>query len=782
MRHIATDEDFWSSPTVDRPQEPAPRSKDDRRAEARAFLEHLTRGVAGWVMVGSVSTPTAYDLSDPSWLDRAAEAAASMQGNCYATVSAMSESPRPGSRGKAENAGAVMTVSADLDVLGPTHKGTDLPPTIADAESLIAQLDIEPTYVIHTGGGLQAHWIIDGGATETDRARRTIERLQGALRALARGHGWSVDSTADLARQMRVPGTMNAKPELPTPIPVTVHRNGGPAWQLDALEAMLADKPVASASGAATGGNPEVAYDGEIMTDGRATWLYHRVWDLRHLPADVIVDAVEGMAAPRMGGLDVELSCRRTVREEIARLVGNVFRKQSNGDVETHDAPQGLAGEPLREYRRTRAEAAGAGRPAPDAFNRVAPELDEAALHGIAGRIVEALRPHTEACDAAMLAQILAAAGNAMCRDRDMAPRTGPHLMIGNERQGPREFFAIVGATSGGRKGTSYSAIEPILYQALGNDAWWSRIEGGIASGEALVAQLAPRKLTSREKEKGEVSSPRDPRMLIFENELARLLVAGNREGSTLSPLLRKAFDGGDLTHRTVDGSVAGAARDVQVSMVGHITAAELAAAMTDLDKRNGLGNRIIYVHSKRARVLTLPEPLGAGAVTSLGMRLKRHIYEARQIGRVAMGAEAREAWDALYQTRSPEMDADPPANVHLVARWEAHILRLSLIYALLDGSSVILPEHYEAALAVWNYAERTVEYVYGGRPATGVNLAAKLEAFVVRRGSSATVRECISGVRGLNDTAGVLATVAGSCGRLRVVRAGRGQRVEVVQ
>src|SRR5439155_7999483 len=48
------------------------------------------------------------------------------------------------------------------------------------------------------------------------------------------------------------------------------------------------------------------------------------------------------------------------------------------------------------------------------------------------------------------------------------------------------------------------------------------------------------------------------------------------------------------------------------------------------------------------------------------------------------------------------------------ISRAEAHKLRLSLLYALLDGSDQIRRPHLEAALAVWNYAEASAGYIFG--------------------------------------------------------------------
>ena len=41
-------------------------------------------------------------------------------------------------------------------------------------------------------------------------------------------------------------------------------------------------------------------------------------------------------------------------------------------------------------------------------------------------------------------------------------------------------------------------------------------------------------------------------------------------------------------------------------------------------------------------------------------------------------------------------------------------MLRLSVIYALLDLSAKVEPEHLKAALALWDYCERSVGWIFG--------------------------------------------------------------------
>ena len=83
----------------------------------------------------------------------------------------------------------------------------------------------------------------------------------------------------------------------------------------------------------------------------------------------------------------------------------------------------------------------------------------------------------------------------------------------------------------------------------------------------------------------------------------------------------------------------------------------------------------------------------------------------ARQIGRVEMTAEAAEAWSVAY----PELSAERPGLVGaIIARAEAQVIRLSLIFALLDMKDTIAPEHLEGAMAIWAYCEASALRIFG--------------------------------------------------------------------
>lgn len=106
----------------------------------------------------------------------------------------------------------------DLDVRGPTHKKSTalLPESRQVALDFLAALPLQPSLVIDTGGGLHVHWIFTRLQVFTSDADRATAKALSTLvhRALiARGaaHGWSLDKTEDLARVLRVAGTLNHK-------------------------------------------------------------------------------------------------------------------------------------------------------------------------------------------------------------------------------------------------------------------------------------------------------------------------------------------------------------------------------------------------------------------------------------------------------------------------------------------------------------------------------------------------------------------------------------------
>ncbi len=114
---------------------------------------------------------------------------------------------------------------ADVDVAGPHHAAGALPPDQAAALGLIDALELPPTFLVATGAGFHAYWLLHQGwmlSSDQQRsaARELSLRLQITLRRHAQAQGWSLDHTADLARVLRLPGSLNHKSLPPRPVAV----------------------------------------------------------------------------------------------------------------------------------------------------------------------------------------------------------------------------------------------------------------------------------------------------------------------------------------------------------------------------------------------------------------------------------------------------------------------------------------------------------------------------------------------------------------------------------
>ena len=335
------------------------------------------------------------------------------------------------------------------------------------------------------------------------------------------------------------------------------------------------------------------------------------------------------------------------------------------------------------------------------------PVRREGALYGLAGEIVRFVEPETEADPMAVQVQFLAAFGTMIGR--------GAHFMVGPTAHYCNLFAVIVGDTAKGRKGTSADLVKAALEEAsLGVKL--PRVVGGMVSGEGLIyhvrdalpkAEQTGGKGASKQPQAQDTLGVTDKRLLILESEFGAVLNVMRREGNTLSPVVRMAWDSKPLG--TLAKNSPNQATGAHVSIIGHITQAELLKSLHDVEGYNGFGNRFLWVCARRARLL----PNG-GANLDLSRfqaRLAECIDFASSAKRLTRDAEAEAYWDDLYRRYA---QPQPGFFGIMAARSESQVLRLSMIYALLDKSTVIRRPHLEAADALWQYCEDSARYIFG--------------------------------------------------------------------
>ena len=162
--------------------------------------------------------------------ERLAEACAHAveRGQAYDTwygVGLQSEAPAGGSRGTADGVGAIPGLWADIDIRCDNHKAKALPESIEEARVLLTTFPLKPSLIIRTGGGLHCYWLFPElwrfeSVEERSKAAILSRRFQATLRKHAHARGWKLDSTHDLARLLRIPGTQNHKGAEPRPVEI----------------------------------------------------------------------------------------------------------------------------------------------------------------------------------------------------------------------------------------------------------------------------------------------------------------------------------------------------------------------------------------------------------------------------------------------------------------------------------------------------------------------------------------------------------------------------------
>jgi hypothetical protein len=85
--------------------------------------------------------------------------------------------------------------------------------------------------------------------------------------------------------------------------------------------------------------------------------------------------------------------------------------------------------------------------------------MDGAAFVGLAGEIIRALLPGTEADEAGLLVTLLAAVGSVVGH--------GPHWAVSGRRHPLLFWPVIVGRTAKGRKGTTWGSVRLLLAMAF---------------------------------------------------------------------------------------------------------------------------------------------------------------------------------------------------------------------------------------------------------------------------------------------------------------------------
>lgn len=344
--------------------------------------------------------------------------------------------------------------------------------------------------------------------------------------------------------------------------------------------------------------------------------------------------------------------------------------------------------------------------------------LEGAAYRGLAGDILTSIDPYVEPCAAGILVGFLTAFGNKIGRNA--------YMTVSSQKHYTNLFTLVFGDSGTSRKGMSWSIVQDLMtpppkttlpHSGIVLDfsesslAWTPT--AGIASGEGLIFHV-------RDARPAEGKRPADPgvldkRKLFYESEFGSVIRKAKPEGSILWQTLRNFFDTGSAENNPRHEPVK--ATDAHVSIVGNITPIELAESFPSAERTSGTANRFLWIFASPGKCLPEGKPIPISIMNSLKARVDEAVTFGKSVTEMTRDPDAIKYWAQLY---TGELSEDETGPLHdLTSRGKPLILRLSMIYALLDHSKVIKKSHIESALAVWHYSKASIYYLYGNSAGT---------------------------------------------------------------
>ncbi len=273
--------------------------------------------------------------------------------------------------------------------------------------------------------------------------------------------------------------------------------------------------------------------------------------------------------------------------------------------------------------------------PEPPPIGPAWPDPPEApAFDGLAGEIIRAIEPHTEADPVAILVQLLIGFGNLIGRSA--------YFAVEADRHHANEFAALVGDTAKGRKGTSWGHARRLLEAT---DPTWTadRVMTGLSTGEGLIHAVRD-PVTQARADPGRQGEA-DHRV----SGQSRLTRASRTSESCASspswagrsawrpataiacrPSCGRHWDSGNL--RTLTRNNPLRATGAHVSIIGHITRDELSALLTRTDAANGFANRFLWLAVRRSKLL----PFGGDLESVDFAPMLRRLGDAADFARTA--------------------------------------------------------------------------------------------------------------------------------------------------
>lgn len=332
--------------------------------------------------------------------------------------------------------------------------------------------------------------------------------------------------------------------------------------------------------------------------------------------------------------------------------------------------------------------------------------LREDAFYGLAGKLAQEVAPISGVSKEALLYQFLVCIGS-IC---------GPKFFysIGGKKINPSDYLIVLGSTGASKKGTSFGDVK-WFFDKYYPEFSQKKLKTGVNSGEGLINCIRDRVVVKEKDKTGkEIEVVKDEGalskiVLFLETEFSRLLKAGKRDGSTVTEIYRNAWDQVPLEINTSQRSIR--STDYSVSLIAHITPKEFKSLVSEIDSSNGYLNRFMFCLIGSAEPRPFPTSFEkvdfSFSIELISVLCLINSLENEELVLADSAKSLYEEYFNEYHYRAEDELSE------LTSRNIPHLLKMAMIYAILDQSFEIKIEHLKAAKALVDFSEASIRNIF---------------------------------------------------------------------
>lgn len=192
---------------------------------------------------------------------------------------------------------------------------------------------------------------------------------------------------------------------------------------------------------------------------------------------------------------------------------------------------------------------------------------------------------------------------------------------------------------------------------------------------------------------------------LLFIEELATLLTRGGWEGSTLLSFLTETFDAPEkyeIPFRTNPVLV----QEPTPTLIAGTTIEWLWKGLREIDVHGGFGNRIFYITGTPKPPIPLPAKPNPEAL----VEVRAHLHRLASLSPTELFfmPDAQALWHDFYMAWKTTTWSE--LTTAAIKRIPAYIVKLSMVYACLEKTSLITAEQLNAAIKVGHYGAKCAD------------------------------------------------------------------------